>query len=153
MKRFRFELQSVYRIKEHHRDLMREELAKANEALTILEEKKTELNSEIDSARGRRKSESAASEINVDRLISTQRYEHVLIRDVADLDEKIRMVQEELELRRQRLVEADREVKALDILRDHRHRAYEKQVLREEAAELDEVAARIIQQRKESTRK
>jgi flagellar FliJ protein len=77
---------------------------------------------------------------DVDALLQTHRYELVLAAQRRQLVAQIAQVEAESERRRQVLVEADRQVRVLEKLREKQATAHRRQAERLEAKQLDEVA-------------
>jgi len=141
MARFRFRLQTLRRLREIHRDEQRARLATAYEAERILAEQRASLVAEsiglADSQRGLMRQ----GALDVNQLLSYQRYQLALESQSRTLAEQAVKLAEEVERRRQTLVEADREVRVLDKLEERQRQQYREQAQRAETKVLDEVAA------------
>jgi flagellar export protein FliJ len=83
-----------------------------------------------------------SSSINVDSLLEAQRYQGVLISQQAKMREQMRLLAAEVERRREAVVEADRQVKVLEKLHEHKLGEHREERQRAETKVLDEVAAR-----------
>lgn len=141
MARFRFRLATLLRIREAARDERRGQLAEALRIADDLQARLDELDAEIGDAR--RQQTVPPGQVDVDRLISAQRYEGALLVDRVQTQAQKDAVEVEIERRRLALVESDRDVRVLEKLREKqqsRHRADEEVRLMKA---LDEVAARI----------
>jgi flagellar FliJ protein len=79
----------------------------------------------------------------LDRLLDAQRYESVLRAQLNVYREQAMRVAEEIERRRQLLIEADRDVHILEKLREKQLARHNDELAREEMKELDELAGRI----------
>ena len=75
------------------------------------------------------------------RLLEAQRYQLALEAQARLLAEQAARLAEEVEVRRQAVVEADREVRVLDKLRERRLAQHHSAELAAEAKRLDEIAA------------
>lgn len=142
MARFQFRLQTLLKLREADRQQRRAELAQAYHAERLLTERIDAVSVEIAATKGAAKNAAATREINVGRLLDMNRYELVLKTQAAMLGEQKRQLQEEIERRREAVLEADRQVRVLEKLRE---RQLAEHVAREERAErlhLDEVASR-----------
>lgn len=148
MKPFHFNLEKVLQLRQRKRDQLREELAMAMHALRILEDQKEGLAGQFAQHRRERTAEAARSEVRVDHLLEGQRYELMLAAQQKQLAAQIEQVGEELERRRLTLVEADRDVQVMEKLKEKRFEEYERDRLRSESKEMDELASRIMQNRK-----
>ena len=137
---FRFRLETLLRLRLAERDQRRAELAKALRAEELLHGEERALAGQqaqaVDHAR-RLKSPGAA---NMDALLETHRYEIVLAAQRRQLKQQIAQVEAETERRRQALVEADRQLRVLEMLRDRQAAAWKKATERQEVKEFDELA-------------
>ncbi len=140
MAHFVFRLATLLKVREATRDERREELGKAHEAEAILNERKQELDRESQEAAAWQGGGSMIGSINVDRLLGGLRYELVLDAQRQALAQQEEQLQAEIERRRQNLVEADREVRVLEKLRERQLEEYEHQELLKQQKEMDEIA-------------
>jgi flagellar protein FliJ len=137
---FRFRLQTLARLHEAARDERRAELADALRVDDALGEQLAEL--EENRLLARKIQTLGAGPVDVDRLLEAQRYEGALVGEIRHVEDQRRRVAEEVERRRAALVEADRQVKVLEKLRESQHAEH---AAAESAAEMkmfDEVAGR-----------
>lgn len=140
MARFKFRLSTLLRLRELSRDERRAQLAQAYRAQDLLDEQKRQIDEHL--AELRRKARSAVSpgDIDIDRLMETRRFEMVLAAQRANIDQKQEMLRAEIERRRLALVEATREVQALEHLRARQHERHQAEEARRESKFLDEIA-------------
>lgn len=138
--RFQFRLQTLLRIRETARDERREQLAEALRIDDTLRRKQAELEELRTEARSLQHLKIGA--VNVDRLLGAQRYEAIVASEIAHVEHQRANVAEEIGKRREALVEADRECKVLEKLRDARHAEYLTEQQRREMKILDEAAGR-----------
>jgi flagellar protein FliJ len=140
MARFNFRLQTLRRLREIHRDEQRGRLATAYEAERILAEQQNAVVAEaaalIDSQRQLMKQGS----LDVTQLLTAQRYQLALEAQIRTLADQAARLAEEVERRRQALVEADREVRILDKLEERKRQQHREASQRTETKVLDEVA-------------
>jgi len=140
MSSFHFRLETLRRLRLAERDLRRADLAKAIRAEEMLHSEDRTLQRQQAAAvqRGRRlKSPGSA---DVDALLQAHRYELVLAARRRQLAAQIAQVQAESERRRLALVEADRQVRVLDKLRERQAAVHRQLASREEAKQFDEIA-------------
>jgi flagellar FliJ protein len=140
MNMFRFRLETLLRLRLAERDQRRAELAKALRAEELLRAEDRALEGQqMDAAAHSRllKSPGAA---NVDALLETHRYEVVLAAQRRQLKQQIAQVEAETERRRQVLVEADRQLRVLEKLRERQAAAWRKETQRQEVKQYDELA-------------
>lgn len=139
---FRFRLETLCKLREQARDERRRDLAQAYEAEQVLRERRRLIDEEIEQTRERARNFSRERDINVDELSQTRRYELVLKAQATANEKQLSDVLAELERRRQALLEADREVKVLEKLRERGQEQYTLKELQRESKELDEAAIR-----------
>ncbi len=140
MTRFKFRLQPLLMVRESTRDRMRVELAQAHEALRTVEQKQAELQQEQTEMRNALQNALRPGALPVDRILSLQRYQASLQIQQHGLEHQRKQVEQEMELRRQRLTEADREVRVLEKLREKQQLRHAEEESRQEAQEMNEVA-------------
>ena len=141
MARFRFRLQTLRRLREIHRDEQRGRLAAAFEAERILTEQRTQLAAEAIALGDAQRHLMRQGVLDVNQLLSVQRYQLTLEAQARTLADQAARLSEEVERRRQSLVEADREVRVLDKLEERQRREHREAADRAETKVLDEVAA------------
>jgi flagellar export protein FliJ len=137
---FHFRLETLLRLRLAERDQRRADLAKAIRAEQMLrgEDEALVRQQSLAAARGRQlKSPGAA---DVDSLLQTHRFEVVLASQRRLLATQIAQVQAEAERRRLALVEADRQVRVLEKVRERQAAAYRKEAERREIKQFDETA-------------
>ena len=141
MARFKFRLQTLRRLREIHRDEQRSRLAMAYEAERILARQRADLAAEQQAVSDAQRVMMQGGAVDVNQLLSAQRYRLALEAQAKTLAEQAERVAEEVERRRQAVVEADREVRILDKLEERQRLAHQQSAGRAEAKVLDEVAA------------
>ena len=142
MAKFRFRLATLQKLREIHRDELRSKLAEAVHAQQIFEEQFAQVATEIANLELMRRKAVTSSSINVDSLLEAQRYQGVLIVQQVKMREQMRLLSAEVDRRRGAVVEADRQVKVLEKLHEHKLEEHRKEQQRAETKVLDEVAAR-----------
>lgn len=142
MATFRFRLQPLMKLREADRDRCREELAEAYRADQFLADRQAELLQEIEEAKELTRNQSQPGTVSVDALLDTHRYEIVLTAQLNQVAMKRNQVAEEVERRRQALVEADRELRILEKLRERHAREFRRHEEKLETRQLDEVGLR-----------
>jgi flagellar export protein FliJ len=134
-------------MRQSHRDELRGQLADAYRAADLIETQRDAVRCELDGLRQIHRLATTSQSMNVARVLETQRYEMVLQGQDAALAEKSKLVQQELERRRQRVAEAEREVKTLDKLEQKQEAAHRLETGRREAKEMDETAVTVVARR------
>jgi flagellar FliJ protein len=150
MSAFRFRLQSVLRQRSALRDERRGQLAEALRLRAELDERISRLNRELAELRGHCQREAVVGIVRVDNLVDAQRYESHLRGEQASLDLQRQAVTREVERRRAVLVEADRDLRVLEKLREARQTRHVDDERRREAASFDELA-RLLALREDPT--
>jgi flagellar FliJ protein len=140
MSPYRFRLTTFLKLREQERDQRRTEHAQALEAERILLQQKAELTSERETMQAATRSAKQPGQANVDALQEMQRYSLLLQAKLAGLEKQIAQVSAEVERRRLAVVEADRNVKTLEKLREKQLAAHERLVDALDRKELDELA-------------
>ena len=134
-----FRLQTVARLREERRDAARAQLADALRAAEVLEEKRVDLAKLFEELLAARRQ--AATNVDTSWLMSAGRYELVLRADEKTLNANIAAVEQEIDRRRQVVAEADRDLRAIEVLRERAELEAKKEAARREAKLLDEFAS------------
>ncbi|TWU00329.1 Flagellar FliJ protein [Botrimarina colliarenosi] len=136
-----FRLETVARLREARRDAARAQLADGLRAAEVLATKHEELTAQFTQLLEERRL--AAARLDTAWLMSAGRYELVLRADERTLNENIAAVDREIDRRRQLVAEADREVRAIEVLRERQEEAERKEAARREAKLMDEHGSRM----------
>jgi flagellar FliJ protein len=147
---FRFRLEPLLRLRLNERDQRRADLAKALRALEVLQAELVKLQQEQTEVAERGRILKAPGAADVDALLATHRYQALLAARRRQVLEQISQVETECERRRVALVEADRQVRVLEKLRERRAAEYARAAERREAKQLDEVGILEYVQRQET---
>jgi flagellar FliJ protein len=142
MARFKFRLATLLRLREAARDEKRAQLAEAYRAVQILQERIQEVDNELAAARGEQQASVRVGKIDVDQVTNAHRYELLLRAQRKGLEQQQQTVQEEADRRRLALVEADRQVRVLEKLREKKIHEYEQIEARRDLKLMDELASR-----------
>jgi flagellar FliJ protein len=135
---FHFRLETLLRLRLVDRDQRRADLAKALRAEDTLRKQAADLAEEQQATSELSRKLSLPGAGDIDRLLASHRYELVLRGRSKQLASQIEQVQAEVERRRLVLVEADRQVRVLEKLRENKAAAYQTDELRREQKMLDE---------------
>lgn len=144
MRKFRFRLATLLRLREAARDERRTQLGEAYHAEQKLMEHKAAVISEAEALRDGYGQAAKPGALDVDRLMNAHRHRLILEAQLKFIDEQAAKLAAEIEKRRLALVAADREVRVLENLRDtwkERHRQEEQLA---EMKGIDEVAGRMF---------
>ena len=118
MPKFRFRLQTLQRLREMNRDELRVRLAEAFQAEQILTQQRDAVAAEAAALAATRRQLMTDGSMDVTRLLESQRYQLLLEAQSRTLAEQATRLAEEVDVRRQAVVEADRQVRVLDKLRE-----------------------------------
>lgn len=140
MAKYRFRLQTLQKVREAHRDQQRAALAEAFRAEQLLAENRAELVIEEQQLRELQREATSGQYLDVNRLLEAQRYELLLKAQSMELAKQAILLAAETERRRQVLVEADREVRVLEMLDERNRKAHDRKQLQAETKRLDEAA-------------
>jgi flagellar protein FliJ len=140
MPSFHFRLETLLRLRLAERDQRRADLAKAIRAEEMLRRDDQTLEQRQAEITQRGRQLKSPGTADVDALLQTHRYELVLAAQRRQLATQIAQVQAESERRRQVLVEADRQVRVLEKLRERQAAAHCQHASRQVAKQFDEMA-------------
>ncbi|MEX2119523.1 MAG: hypothetical protein WD847_08000 [Pirellulales bacterium] len=140
MRTFQFRLATLLRLRQAVRDERRGQLAEALAAAAALSARLDELDRDLNQLK--QQQTCRAGSLDLDRLLEADRYEAMLRAQRAEVQRQRDAVAVEIDKRREAVVAADRDLKALQQLEElqgKRHRAAEE---RQNVKELDETASR-----------
>ena len=143
MAKFKFRLATLLRLREAARDDRRAELAEAYRADSILQERSDYVRKELGWLKDQCRQAAGPGTVDVDRLVEAQRYELTLKAQQGQLGRQREAVTAEIERRRETLVDANREVRVLEKLRDKQAGDHRREEIRQEIKQLDEVASQL----------
>ncbi len=155
MAKFTFRLSALLRLRESRRDECRAALAEAFRIDDALGKQLGSLDRELDALREFCRRNASPGAVDIERLVQAQRYELVARAQQRQLVQQRQTVAAEIERRRQALVEADREVRVLEKLRQRQAEQHRRDEDLREVKRLDEVASqqafRQVQQAAQET--
>lgn len=140
MAKYKFRLETLQRVREARRNEQRASLAEAYQAEQVLNERQANLAAEMTAMRQMRHTATAGRYTDVNQLLEAQRYEILLRAQEQELNKQKILLAAEIERRRQLLVEADREVRVLELLDERHQQAFALEQQRRETKTLDEIA-------------
>lgn len=147
---FRFRLETLLRLRLAERDQRRADLAKALRAEELLRGEERTLEEQQLAAASRARDLKSPGAANVDALLDTHRYEIVLAAQRRQLKQQLAQVEAETERRRLAVVEADRQLRVLEKLRQRQAAAWRKEAERQETKQFDEIAVVGFARRQEA---
>lgn len=140
MSKFRFRLAPLLKIRENIRAERQTELSKAYEAARIVEEKLEKIRSDLIACVEEGRQSILAGKISIDFLLSMRRHEAHLLTQQAEARNQLQQIQVEIERRRAAVIEADRDVKVLEKLREKLKERHIKEEALADLKQLDETA-------------
>jgi flagellar FliJ protein len=142
MAKFLFRLATLLRLREVARDERRAALAEAYRAEDMLRQHQELLAGEMSGLKGSCRQAVGPGAVDVDKLLAAQRYEIALRAQQMQLARQQEMIAAEIERRRETLVQANRDVRVLEKLRQRQAERHRDESAHREIRELDEVAGR-----------
>ncbi len=143
MAKFHFQLTTLQKLRETHRDEMRTKLAEAYQAERLLGEQVNAIHTEEAELQQIHRSSLQTDTTDVNRLLNVQRYSSALKGQLATIQEQSKMLATEIEKRRLALVEADQQVRVLEKLHERQLDAHRSQQQLAEGKVMDEIASRL----------
>ena len=140
MARFMFRLDGVLKLREAVRDERRALLAEAERLVVSLAARRTEIEQERARLRHERKHPAEPATVDIERLLRIHRYDETLQGEQHRLAAAIATAQADADRRRQSLIEAERDMRALQRLHDNQRRSHDDALARREQRDLDDAA-------------
>ena len=138
MAKFHYRLETLLKIRGATRNERRAELAQAYDADRMLQQQLEQVLIEMDGVNQKVRTASQPGTVHADQLLCAQRYRLQLSAQRQQFDQQRQQIGEEIERRREALVEADREVRTLEKLRERHKAKHDQQQARREVKEMDE---------------
>ena len=142
MKKFRFRLERVLSYREQLEKERQIALTRVHQLVVDHERKLMEAYSVVERAREELRQREADGEIDVEAVRAQRRYIATLKRRVSDVLKRLRKLEIELAQRRDDAVQARKECKVLEMLKQRRRGEHLDEVKRAEQAELDDIATK-----------
>jgi flagellar FliJ protein len=139
MATFRFRLETLLKMRRDERDVQRQQYAKALEAQRILHDQIVQVQQELQETQQVLRTSSAPGAVDVDRLLRAHRYELLLQAQHQQLEQQAQRVAQEVERRRSNLLQADREVRLLEKLKERQFETFQHNEQRRQQKILDEI--------------
>jgi flagellar protein FliJ len=139
MRPFQFRLETLLKLRVATRDRAASALGEAQRAASLLEDQRSHLEYQREQLR-QSKRRALMGEQHVAMLLAGDRFELDLSRQESDIVDKIRQVEREVARRRERLMEADRDVRGLEKVRDKAIEQHRIDELQREQNRLDDMA-------------
>jgi len=145
LKKFRFRLTTLRKLRERRRDELRSKLAEAHRAVQLLEDQIHRVQDELLELQVAQRAAIKGTKTNVNGLLAAGRYQSVLQVQQSTMREQVKLLATEVERRRQALVEADIQVRILDKLEERQQAEHRQKSQKEEFKELDEIGSKKVE--------
>jgi flagellar export protein FliJ len=142
MPNFKFQLQSLLSVRKQEHASRQVMLAQTLAAQRLIEARRDATEDELRRQQRRTRARAAPGRLDVASLATEQQYEASLRAELAALAQEADACQREVDARREAVLEANRDLRALEKLRERQHERHLSDEARAQAIELDEVAAR-----------
>lgn len=139
MKKFKFKLETVLNVKERKEEQLKHELMQI-QALKIREE---QLLSEVKEKRAyisMEKSDENKKGTDIQNLVNFEQYLGVLLKKIDDTQNSIKVLEKKADIKRVEVVEASRQKKVFEKLKEKQFGEFQKVVIQNEQKVLDEMA-------------
>lgn len=140
MAKFKYRLQTLLKLRETNRDERRSELVQAQHADDILHERQSTIDQQRHELLESTRESIKPGLVNLDHLVNCQRHDVMLKTEEHLVVEQRQQVAQEIDRRRAVLVEANRSVRVLEILKEKQLNRHREEEQRQEIKVLDEVA-------------
>ncbi len=139
MKKFKFKLETVLNVKERKEEQLKHELLKL-QALKIQEEQFLAEVKEKRAYISREKSNENKKGTDIQSLIHFEQYLGVLLKKIDDAKKNIKVLEKKADIKREEVVEASREKKVFEKLKEKQFGEFQRVVNENEQKVLDEMA-------------
>jgi flagellar FliJ protein len=143
MSTFRFRLETVLKLRRAALDEQRAKLAEAFRAEALLREHEEEIQRQSIETQQERRNAALRGAVNVDAALRAQRHQLLLLAQRQALLEQRQTLSEAIQQRQRLVIEADRDVKVLEKLRERRLAEHGAAEQLRDVKQLDEIAARM----------
>jgi len=140
MRKFSFRLEAVQRLRTQLEQQCRIRLGQAMEKQRNAERAVFDTYSAIEMELRKLREHKESTEVNVDLIMSANRYVFFLRRRLSELFGRLKEAEAQVEEKRKELVEARRDKRSLEILRDRHFKRWRYRASKEEQNEFDEMA-------------
>lgn len=151
MKKFKFRLQTLLNIREARERQVQYELAKIVSLQNLEREKQADLRRRIDEQKELFGDKLKKGGFSAAEALLFERFVDVSLRAIGTAEERIRSMEPQIQEVRSRLIEASRERKVVEKLRERRRAQHAYEVNRELGKENDETNQKIYAMRKKET--
>ncbi len=136
----KFRLETLLSIRKNTLNEKQGELAQAYEAERILERDRDVAQREIDETLASAREMMGSGGVDIAFLLGVRRHEAYLLANVKDIDGKLVLVRKEIEVRRAAVLEANKNVRILEKLKEKQAERRVKRLAAIETKQMDEIA-------------
>jgi flagellar protein FliJ len=144
MAQFHFRLATLLRLREATRDERRVQLAESQRADAEFQDQLARLDAQQRRLQNECREAAGPGEVDLPRLVEAHQCAAALRIEQANIERQRRALATEIDGRRQALLEADRDVRTLEKLRENQFEAYRQEENRQESKRLDEAALQAV---------
>lgn len=141
MRRYAFRFEKLLELRRMRRAELRERVAEAQRAVDILNGELATLDAEFQELRRHARVLFSEGRFDVNRALELSRYEQMIQGAKTDLLGKLKLLEQEVANRQTVAVEAERDVKALELLDERRRAQHLREERKAEVKRLDEMAS------------
>ena len=143
MAEFKYRLETLLRLRQSARDECRLKLTESHRADEAIGRRMARLDDERQCLRNRQRLAATPGEVNVNARLEADRYAALLGAEAERLARQRESLAVEIERRRRSLVEADRDARGLEKLRERQLFRHRREASRSESKRLDEIAMQM----------
>jgi len=141
LKKFRFRLATLRKLREARRDELRSKLAEAHHAVQLLEDQIAKVQDELLELQVSQRSAIKGTKTDINSLLAAERFQSVLRMQQSTMHDQVKLLATEVERRRQAVVEADIQVRVLDKLEERQKTEHRQKLQQIEIKTLDEIGS------------
>jgi flagellar FliJ protein len=139
MAKYTFRLQTLLKLRDSLRDERRQALARAYRQEEILLRRRRQIEDELGQLHDATREAAGPGQVDLGQLLDARRYEGILRGRAQLAEQEQKALSGEIARRREALVQADREVRVLESLRDRQRQRHRFEGERQEIKTLDDV--------------
>ena len=140
MAKKKFRMETLLRIRENILNERRGELAKAYEAERIMETKRIETEGEVAATVENGRAMMCSGQVDVQYLLGLRRHEAYLQAMLQEIARNMELVRQEIEVRRRAVIEANKEFKIIEKLKEKQEARAAAESQRRDTKQMDEIA-------------
>jgi len=143
MRRFHFTLEALLQLRKRKEDEVKRELAHKNREISQMQAEVKRVGAEIGELQRDSRSARSGTTISVTDLRTWVAYRHKLMHDLAASGRRVEVLRGELGAIRTRLIQATKETRAVEILKDNRFAEWKKEYNSQQQEFTDDVSQKL----------